>query len=92
MARPKMVRSGLVFEAFTIDIASIAAVTSPEQTVTINGLQKGYPVIVWAPSLEANLNLGNAYCSAANTLKFRVTNPTAGAIDPASQTMYCVQF
>jgi hypothetical protein len=92
MARPKMVRSGIVFKEFTLNAASIAAATSGEQTVTIAGLRKGYPVIVWGPSLEGNLGLSNAYCSAADTLVFRLVNPTVGAIDPASQSFFCVQF
>jgi len=89
-----MVREGVVFKEFTLDIASITAATSAEQTVTVKGLRIGYPCLVWPTggSFEANANIGAAWCSAKDTLKFRVTNPTAGAIDPASQTFAVVQF
>jgi len=92
MARPKMTFSPLVTAEVTVDPASIAANTSAVQTVTVDGLRVGYPVLVWGTSLEANLAISNAYCSAANTLKFTLTNPTIGAIDAASQAFKVVQF
>lgn len=92
MARPKMVKSGLVTKEFTVDPGNVTAVTGLDVTVSVAGLKKGYPCNVWAPSLEANLAICNAHCSANGTLKFRIVNPTAGAINPASQTMYVVQF
>lgn len=88
-----MVNSGIVFSAFTVNPASIAAQDDLDQTVAIAGLKLGYPVIVWAPSLEAQLVLSNAHCSVAGTLKFRLSNIDASsAVDAASQTMYVVQF
>lgn len=92
MARPKMVNPGVVFAEVTINPPSVAANTALEVTQTINGLRVGYPVLVWAPNLEANLILANAHCSAANTLKFRILNTTGEAIDPASQPFYVVQL
>ena len=92
MARPKMVNPGVVFAEVTINPASIPANTALEVSQTVAGLRVGYPVLVWAPNLEANLILANAHCSAANTLKFRLLNTTGGAIDPASQPFYVVQF
>ncbi len=93
MARPKMIRSGIVFAEFTVDPASIAQNDSNDVTVTVAGIKKGYPCIVWAPSLEDKVSISNAHCSTDGTLKFRLGNHnSAGAVDPASQTMYVVQF
>ncbi len=94
MSRPKATFNAVVFSEFTLNAASIAAATSAEQSVTVAGLRKGYPCIVWPSggSFEANLNIGQAWCSAKDTLKFRITNPTASPIDPASQTDCVVQF
>lgn len=76
---------------FTLDPASIPANSAAIQTVTVNGLLPGYPVSVWAESLEAGLIIGHAWCSALNTLKFKIANVTTGAVDPASQTFRVVQ-
>lgn len=75
----------------TLDAASIPANTSAVQTVTLNGSLPGYPVKVWCEALEANLAISNEYCSALNTIKFTITNPTTGAVDPASHTYRIVQ-
>jgi len=92
MARPKMVGPGVVFAEVTIDPGSVAANVTLDVTATVKGLKKGHPVLVWAPSLEANLNISNAHCSAANTVKFRLGNHTAAPIDPASQAFSIVQI
>ena len=92
MARPKTTFPNIVSKEFTLNAASIPTLTSAVQTVTVPGLVKGYPVIVWGAALEANLALSNAYCSAANTLKFTLTNATAADVDPASASYSVVQF
>ncbi len=92
MARPKMVGPGVVFAEVTIDPGSVGAAVSLDVTATVKGLRKGHPVVVWAASLEADLAICNAHCSANGTLKFRLVNVTALAIDPASQTFTVVQF
>jgi hypothetical protein len=92
MARPRTVVAPRVAKDVTVDAANILAVTANDETVTVKGLVKGAPVIVWAESLTANISISNAHCSAKDTLKFRLLNPTAGAINPASQTFRVVQF
>jgi hypothetical protein len=88
-----MVSPGVVFASFVINPASIGAKDSNDETATVAGLRTGHPVVVWAPDLEDKVSLSNAHCSAANTLKFRLGNHNAdAAVDPASQTMYVVQF
>ena len=92
MARPKMTHTPIVSADVTIDPASVTNATALDVTATVKGLRKGYPVIVWAESLTANIGIGNAHCSAKDTVKFRLLNPTAAPIDPASQTFRVVQF
>jgi hypothetical protein len=91
MARPKSIAPVIVAENYSWAGASILAVTSPEFTITLPGARPGYRVNLWAESLEANLALGHAYCSALNTIKFRVINPTAGTIVAAAQVLKIVQ-
>lgn len=92
MARPNMTIPPRVSADVTINPASVTNATTLDVTATVKGLRKGYPVIVWAEALTANINIGNAHCSATDTLKFRLINPTAAPIDPASQTFRVVQF
>lgn len=69
-----------------LDVASVAANTSAEQTFTVTGLTTGDKVFVSKPSLSAGLVIGNARVSAADTLAITFGNLTAAAIDPASET------
>lgn len=80
----KKIRSG----TFVHDIASIAASTSAEQTVTIAGVAVGDLVIVMGPDagLSVAVAITQAYVSATDTVKFRVVNPSIVALDAASAT------
>lgn len=73
---------------FSITGTSITAGLSAEYTVTINGLAVGDFVSAQGSTGNATIMLG-AYVSAANTLKVRVFNPTAGALTPGN-TGYAV--
>lgn len=73
------------FITVTIDLASVAAATSAEQTFTVPGLRVGDFVAVTIPStLNAGLGIVGARVSAADTLALRVMNATAGALDAGS--------
>jgi hypothetical protein len=70
----------------TVDAASSTTGTSSETTVTITGVAAGDIVIATPP---AAFNVGqqvSCIVSAANTVKVRVSNVTAGTVDPASGT------
>ena len=70
----------------SIDVASIGAASSLEVTATCpSDLLVGDTCIGIQPpsNLNANLVVGAGYVSAAAQIKFRIGNPTAGAIDPA---------
>lgn len=78
---------GLSVVSTTINLASVAAATSAEQTFTIPGLQVGDFVVVEPPStLNNGLGIVGARVSATDTLALRVMNATAGALDAASAT------
>ena len=70
----------------TLDVASVAANTSAEQTFTVPGLDTDMFVSVNKSDLDAGLVVGNARVSASDTLALTFGNSTAGAIDPASET------
>lgn len=71
----------------TIDLASVGAATSAEQTFSVPGLRTTDFVFVNVPStLNNGLGIVGARVSAADTLALRVMNATAGALDAASAT------
>jgi hypothetical protein len=70
----------------TFDPASVATVTTAEQTTTIQGLQVGDFVLAQKPTNTAGVGVVNCRVSAANTLAITFVNPTAGGVDAASET------
>jgi hypothetical protein len=79
--------------SFVLDAASMLTNTVAEQTVTVAGLLTTDLVIINAPiGLEAGLLVSSGRVTAADTLKFRIHNQTAGTIDPASATYTYIAF
>lgn len=71
----------------TVDYASIPAATAPDQAVAVPGSRVGDAVIVTPLGVWiANVTQPQGRCLVAGTVQVRVCNPTAGAIDPASQS------
>ena len=70
----------------SLDVTSVAANTTAEQTFTVTGLTTADNVFVNKPSLSAGLGIVNARVSAADTLAITFVNATASAIDPAAET------
>lgn len=70
----------------SLDVGSVAANTTAEQTFTVTGLTTTDKVFVNKPSFSAGLGVCNARVSAANTLALTFNNNTAAAIDPAAET------
>jgi len=68
----------------TLTPASVATITTAEQTFTVPTLAVGDLVFVNSPSLVAGVAVANARVSAANTLAITFVNPTAGSVTPAS--------
>ena len=69
----------------TLDIGSIAAATTLDVDITELNVPAGAAVVPVPPAtLEANVIVAGAWADADGSVKLRVGNPTAGAIDPAS--------
>ena len=79
-------RSITIMQA-TVDLGSVAANTSEEETATVPGVQAGDIVIVRKPTLEAGIVIADARVSAADTVTMQVINSTGSAVDAASETM-----
>ena len=92
MAKPKTTFAPLVAADVTINAAEVTNATTLAVTATVKGLRVGYPVLVWGPSLEADLVITNAYASAKDELTFSLGNISAAPINPASQVFKVVQF
>lgn len=78
----------IVVGPITADPDNILAATVGTVSLTVPGSTPDMHFIVSAPSLEANLAVGGAYCTTAGTVVLRIVNPTVGAINPASQSFY----
>lgn len=70
----------------SVNPASIAAASTGDTTVTITGVASGDVVVMNPPdALEAGLAFGGCWVSAADSVKVRLVNPTAGAVDGAAR-------
>lgn len=78
---------GMMILTATVDLGSVAANTSEEETATVTGVKTGDVVVCVNSSLDAGQVIADARVSAANTVTLQVINTTAGAIDAASKTM-----
>lgn len=79
--------TGMTIMTATVDLSSVAANTSEEETATVSGVNLGDVVICIDSSLEAGQVVAQARVSAANTVTLQVINTTGSAIDAASKTM-----
>jgi len=78
--------------AVALDVASVAANTSAEQSFTVKGLRPGDFVGVSKPSVNAGLVVSTARVPAVDTLAITFGNHTVGAIDPAVETYLLFYF
>ena len=76
----------------TINPASVSANTTSEQTFTVSGITTNDRMIVNKPTHTAGLIIGNARCSAADTLAITFGNLTGLAIDPPSESYRIVSI
>ena len=83
-------RFGVV--AISLDVASVAANTTAEQTFTIGGLKTTDFVSIVKPSHSTGMGIVNARVSAADTLAITFVNATAAPIDPAAETYLVFWF
>ena len=81
--------------SISIDVASVAAAISAEQTFTAPGVKVGDMVFVNPPAvgtatLNAGLGVAGVRVTAADTIGIRFINATAGALDPSVAVAYAV--
>lgn len=79
--------AGISIVTVAVDLGSVAANTSEEETATVSGVKLGDVVVCLDSALSAGQLIGNARVSAADTVILQVINTTAGAIDAASRSM-----
>lgn len=77
-------RFGVV--TLVIDPASVATITTAEQTFALPGLRVGDFVAVNKPSNTVGLGVVNVRVSAKDTLGITFVNPTVAGVDAASET------
>lgn len=68
--------------------ASMSPYSTTPISLTVAGAVPGMHFIITAPSLDADLAIGGAYCATAGTVVVRIVNPTAGTVALSSQTFY----
>lgn len=75
-----------VYEVDGVDLDSVAANTTAEQDITVSGVAVGDALLnVVKPTLEAGLGVAGARIKAADTIAVTFVNPTASAVDAASE-------
>jgi len=77
----------------TVDPPSIGAGASGNVDVTVSGLTTDHKVVAMCQSyLEAGLVPQAAFVPLANTLRIRLYNPTAAAIDGAAREWFYIAW
>jgi hypothetical protein len=75
----------------TVDVASTATLQcSDSAAITLIGAKTGDPCLVGLPATHPTNGSGSFSCvvSAADAIKLRFCNPSAGALDPSSATFF----
>lgn len=76
----------ILWATATVDFASTSAQTSTDSSaITVTGARLGDPVIIGGDTTWLANAQYAAFVSAADSVKVRLSNGTAGALDPASQ-------
>ena len=71
----------------TVDLGSVAANTSEEETFTLTGVRVGDFISVQKENLTAGIILGSARCETNDVVTVEVINATGDAVNAASATM-----
>lgn len=71
----------------TVDVASLATQTAVDTSVAVPAARVGDAIIVTPlGTWPAGVTQPQGRCAVAGTVLCRISNPTVGAVDPASQT------
>ena len=76
----------------TVDLGSVAANTTEEETATVVGVKAGDYVVCSKSSLDAGLLLGSCRVTADDTVAIQVGNLTGSPIDASSETFQFMVF
>lgn len=79
--------TGITVLTSVVDLGSVAANTSEEETATVLGVKSGDYVAVAKSDLDAGIMLGSCRVTADDTVAITVMNSTAAPVDAASETM-----
>lgn len=77
----------LIRTTATLDLASVGAAGEIDTAVSVPGAELGNVAMVSAPSLESGL-VASAFVSDAGEVTVRVSNVSAGGVDPAEQDFH----
>ena len=78
---------GVTLLTATVDLGSVAANTTEEETATVSGVKLGDFVLVSKSKLSAGILLGTCRVTAADTVAIQVVNTTGSAVNASSETM-----
>lgn len=85
--------TNLIVGTVSVDPANIGAGASGNTDVTVTGLTTSHKVVAMCQdALEAGLVPQAAYVPAPDTLRIRLFNPTASAIDGAAKTWFFIAW
>lgn len=79
--------AGISIVTVAVDLGSVAANTSEEETATVPGVKVGDVVVCMDSALSAGQVISQARASAADTVLLQVINTTASPIDAGSRSM-----
>lgn len=68
----------------TLTPASVATITTAEQTFTVPGVKVGDQVSITPPGHQAGVVAATARVTAENTVGITFVNPTAGSVTPTA--------
>jgi hypothetical protein len=77
----------MILHTAALVVASVAAGVEIDTAVVVEGAELGQVAMVSAPSLEGGL-VASAFVSASNEVTVRISNVSAGAVDPADQDVF----
>ncbi len=90
MASPAVANAYTLQRDVSLDVTSVAAGKIQEESFTVTGLKTSQVVVVNKHGDDDGLFLVGARVTADDTLALTFWNPSAAAIDPASQTFKVV--
>lgn len=83
---------GTIWGKATVNTDAVPAADALDVEFDAKGAKVGQRVILFMQDLEAKLGVCNAHIVTKDKIKFRLVNPSAAPIDPASQEVHFFVF